>query len=217
MDNDLSTRRAIIRRTSACILTMALVTVSGGMSGTAQTSAPASSLAPANASANPAALYFTDVVLLNQHGQEMRFYSDLIKGRTVIVIPFFTSCMGACPLMNKTLAKIQDWLGDRLGKDAYMISLSVDPTVDSVDRLRAYAEKMGSRPGWFFLGGTREHVELALAKLGQRVATPEVHTNLMLIGNDATGLWKKAFSLADSAELIRIVQSVVDDKGDGTK
>jgi protein SCO1 len=217
MDIDLSTRRAIIRRTSACILTMALVTVSGVMRGAAQTSATASSLTSANASANPAALYFTDVVLLNQHGQEMRFYSDLIKGRTVIVIPFFTSCTGACPVMNKSLAKIQDWLGDRLGKDAYMISLSVDPTVDSVARLRAYAEKMGARPGWFFLGGTREHVELALAKLGQRVATPEAHTNLMLIGNDATGLWKKAFSLADSAELIRIVQSVVDDKGDGTK
>jgi protein SCO1 len=217
MDIDLSTRRAITRCRSAFILTTALSAASGVALGAEQTPAAAPSPTPAQASPNPAATYFTDVVLLNQHGQEMRFYSDLIKGRTVIVIPFFTSCTGACPVMNRTLGKIQDWLGDRLGRDAYMISLSVDPAVDSVDRLRAYADKMGARPGWFFLGGTRDHVELALGKLGQRVATPDGHTNLMLIGNDATGLWKKAFSLADSAELIRIVQSVLDDEGEGTR
>jgi protein SCO1/2 len=146
-----------------------------------------------------AAAYFTDVVLINQYGKEMRFYSDLIKGHTVIVIPFFTSCTGACPVMNRNLAKIQSWLGNRLGRDAYIISLSVDPSRDTVERLRAYAEK----------------VDMALTKLGQRVEQPDAHTNLMIIGNDVTGLWKKAFGLADSAALIRIVESVIDDKGDG--
>jgi len=164
-----------------------------------------------------AAAYFTDVVLVNQYGKGMRFYSDLIKGRTVIVVPFFTSCTVACPVMNRSLAKIQAWLGDRLGKDAYIISLSVDPSTDTVDRLRAYAERFEARPGWFFLGGTRENVDVALTKLGQRVENPEAHTNLMVIGNDATGLWKKAFSLADTASLIRVVESVLDDKGDGAR
>jgi protein SCO1 len=164
-----------------------------------------------------AAAYFTDVVLVNQYGKPMRFYSDLIKGHTVIVIPFFTSCTGACPVINRNLAKIQAWLGDRLGKDAHIISLSVDPSTDTVDRLRAYAERVEARPGWFFLGGTRENVDVALTKLGQRVKTPEAHTNLMIVGNETTGLWKKAFSLADPASLISIVESVVDDKGDGAK
>jgi protein SCO1 len=162
---------------------------------------------------SPAAEYFTDVVLVNQHGQPMRFYSDLIKDRTVIVIPFFTSCTGACPVMNGNLAKIQDWLGDRLGRDAHIISLSVDPANDTVDRLREYASKLQARPGWFFLSGRVENVQLALAKLGQRVATPDAHSNLMIIGNDETGLWKKAFSLADVPSLIRVVESVLDDKG----
>jgi protein SCO1 len=172
---------------------------------------------PGASERSAAAAYFTDVVLINQYGKEMRLYSDLIKSRTVIVIPFFTSCTGACPVMNRGLAKIQAWLGDRLGKDVHMISLSVDPSTDTVDRLRAYAEKVGARPGWFFLGGTRDNVDVALTKLGQRVEHPEAHTNLMIIGNDATGLWKKAFSLADSASIIRVVESVLDDKGDGTR
>ena len=163
---------------------------------------------------SPGQKYFTDVVLLNQAGKPMRLYSDLIRGRTVIIIPFFTTCTGACPVMNQNLARIQDWLGDRLGKDANIISISVDPATDTVPVLRAYAGQFNARPGWYFLGGKRENVELALTKLGQFVETREDHMNLMIIGNEKTGLWKKAFGLADSESLIRVVDSVLNDKGE---
>ena len=161
----------------------------------------------------PAKQYFTDVVLVNQDGRPMRLYSDLIQGRTVIVIPFFTQCTGACPVMNQTLAKIQDWLGDRLGRDAYIISMSVDPATDTVPVLQAYATQYNARPGWHFLGGRRENVEFALMKLGQSVDARENHTNIMIIGNETTGLWKKAFALADAPSLIRILDGVLSDKG----
>ena len=162
----------------------------------------------------PAKTYFTDVVLVNQNGQEMRLFSDLIRGRTVIIIPFFTSCTGACPVMNQNLAKIQDWLGERLGKDANMISISVDPATDTVSKLQEYARKFSAKPGWFFLSGKRENVEFALKKLGQYVETREDHSNIMIIGNEKTGLWKKAFSLAAIESLIPIVESVLNDKGE---
>ncbi|MFY9608549.1 MAG: SCO family protein [Blastocatellia bacterium] len=164
-----------------------------------------------------ARMYFTDVVLVNQDGQEMRLYSDLIRGKTVILIPFFTSCTDACPAMNQNLAKIQDWLGDRLGKDAYMISISVDPATDTVSRLQEYARKFKAKPGWFFLSGKPENVKVALMKLGNYVETRENHKNIMIIGNEKTGLWKKAFSLAASESLIPIVDSVLNDKGEKGK
>lgn len=165
----------------------------------------------------PARQYFTDVVLVNQDGASMRFYSDLIKGRTVIAIPFFTECTGACPVMNQTLAQIQDWLGDRLGREAVIVSMSVDPATDTVPVLREYAKHYNARPGWHFLGGRRENVELALRKLGQSVEVRENHTNIMIIGNERTGLWKKAFALADAASLIRVVSSVLNDAGEPSK
>jgi hypothetical protein len=37
--------------------------------------------------------------------------------------------------------------------------------------------------------------------------------NIFLIGNDRTGLWKKAFGLAKSEELMKVVESVVNDPG----
>lgn len=169
---------------------------------------------PAAPVRSAAADYFTDVLLIDQHGQPMRLYTDLIKGRTVIVMGFFTSCTSVCPVMGKTLVKIQDWLGDRLGRDAYILALTVDPATDTVDRLRAYAGQLGARPGWFFLGGTPANVGFALKKLGQRTETPEGHTNILIVGNETTGLWKKAFGLADSEALIAVVDSVLNDTGD---
>jgi protein SCO1/2 len=164
---------------------------------------------------SPARSYFTDVVLHDQDGRELRLYSDLIKGKTVIIIPFFTSCTGVCPVMNRALQRIQAHLGQSLGTEANMLSISVDPANDTVERLKGYASRFGAKPGWYFLSGKKENVEFALRKLGQYVQAREDHSNIMLVGNDKTGLWKKAFSLAKIEDLVQIVESVLRDKGPG--
>src|SRR6185503_6900207 len=64
-------------------------------------------------SSSPAAKYFSDVELINQDGKKVRFYSDVLKGKTVIVNAFFTSCTSVCPPMNRNMEKIQEALGDR--------------------------------------------------------------------------------------------------------
>jgi len=161
---------------------------------------------------SPAEKYFTDVVLINQDGQQMRLYSDLIRGKTVVVIPFFTSCTGVCPVMNRNLESIQERIGDRLGKDIHLISISVDPLTDTPPRLKEYAKRFNARAGWYFLTGKKENVDFALSKLGQYVQAREDHSNIMIVGNDRTGLWKKAFSLAKTEELVKVVEGVADDK-----
>lgn len=156
--------------------------------------------------------YFTDTVLINQNGEKMRLYSDLLKGRTVIIDSFFATCQGSCLPMNRNLEKVQEALGDRLGKDAIIISISVDPTVDTPTSLKAYSQKLNARPGWYFLTGDKENVEFVLKKLGQFVDNKQDHLNIFIIGNERTGLWKKAFGLAKSEELIKVVDSVINDK-----
>ena len=100
-----------------------------------------------------AAKYFTDVTLINQDGQPMRFYSDVLKGKVVVVNAFFTTCTSVCPPMNRNFEKIQNALGDRLGKDVFLVSISVDPTTDTPPRMKEYAQKFHARPGWLFLTG----------------------------------------------------------------
>ena len=173
-----------------------------------------------NAAAKEAAAlkYFTDTVLVNQDGQEMRFYSDLVREKTVIMIPFFTTCTSVCPPMNRNMQKIQDWLGERLGRDVIMMSISVDPVYDTVPRIKEYSERYHAKPGWFFLSGKKENVDLVLKKIGQFVENKDDHSSIMILGNTRTGLWKKAIALSKFEELIQVVGSVVDDKAQsGTK
>jgi protein SCO1/2 len=156
--------------------------------------------------------YFSDVVLLNQNGEKMRLYSDLLEGKTVIINSFFATCQGSCLPLSRNLQKVQEALGARLGKDVSIISISVDPTVDTPPRLKAYAKKLDAKPGWYFLTGDKESVDFALRKLGQFVENKENHLNIFIIGNDRTGLWKKAFGLAKSEEIVKVVDSVVNDQ-----
>ena len=166
---------------------------------------------------SPARNYFTDVELVDQDGRTMRFYSDLLRDKVVIINAFFTTCTSVCPPMTHNLGKVQDWLGERLGKDVHMISMSVDPETDTPPRLKDYAQKFKTKPGWHFVAGKKENVEIALRKIGQYVEARDDHTTIIIIGNLRTGLWKKAFGLAKPDDLIKVVDSVLNDKGENAK
>jgi protein SCO1/2 len=163
-----------------------------------------------------AAKYFSDVELLDQDGRKVHFYSDMLKGKTVVINAFFTTCTSVCPPMNRNMEKIQEALGDRLGKDVFLLSISVDPTTDTPPRLKEYAQKFHAKPGWTFLTGKKENVDWALYKVGQYVETKDDHTTVIIVGNEATGLWKKMFGMGKTAELVQIVESVANDKGVAT-
>lgn len=161
---------------------------------------------------SPAQKYFTDVELLNQNGEKVRFYTDVLKGKTVVVNAFFTTCTSVCPPMNRNMEKIQEVLRDRVGRDVFLVSMTVDPDVDTPARLKDYAQKFHAGPGWVFLTGKKENLDKALYKLGQYVENKDDHKTIFIIGNEPTGLWKKAFGMANVVELIQVVESVVNDK-----
>jgi hypothetical protein len=76
--------------------------------------------------------------------------------------------------------------------------------------LQSVQEQLGDRVG---RTGSQEQVDAALKKLGQYVDNRESHNNPMLVGNDRTGLWKKFFGLARTAEIQESVASVINDSG----
>src|SRR5262245_66354193 len=60
---------------------------------------PAAPATPEQAAFN----YFGDIEVTNQDGQRMRLFTDLMKGKIVIINAFFTSCTGVCPPMTRNL------------------------------------------------------------------------------------------------------------------
>src|SRR2546430_7458148 len=96
-----------------------------------------------------------DTTLLDQNGREVRFKSDVLGERTVAIHFIFTSCRAICPVMGAAFAKLQDRLGDRLGKDISLVSISIDPVTDTPARMKQWGEQFGARPGWSLLTGDK--------------------------------------------------------------
>lgn len=162
---------------------------------------------------SPAEKYFTNVELVNQDGEAMRLYRDLLMDKVVVIDTIFTECTGVCPIMSKTMARIQEHVGERMGEDVHLISISVDPKKDTPAKLKAMAETYDAGPGWYFLTGDEANVNLALKKLGGYVEDRDAHNAILIIGNTRTGLWKKALGLAGSDKILPIFDSVLNDSG----
>jgi protein SCO1 len=153
--------------------------------------------------------YFPDVPVVTQDGKTLRFYDDMIKDKIVVVSFIYTSCSELCPIETARLAEVKDKLGDRVGRDIFFISISVDPEHDTPDLLKAFADAFGaSAPGWQFLTGRPADIDAINAKFGDRSAERSLsdHRNEILIGNDATGDWERDSSFNDVNQLTMTIR-----------
>jgi len=169
------------------------------------TGAPA---AAAPAQEESVKLTIPDVALVDQDGKPVRFYSDLVQGKVVLMNFIFTSCTTICPPMGATFAKVQKLLGERAGRDVHLISVSVDPGTDTPQRLTAWRQKLGGGPGWTLVTGDKESVTRLLKALGVYTASVSDHTPLVLAGNDAQGRWTRAYGLAPPAKMVELVDQM---------
>jgi protein SCO1 len=155
-----------------------------------------------------AGLDIPDVPVMDQDGNAVRFYSDLVKGKVVAVNFVFTTCTTICPPMGANFAKLQKVLGERVGQEVHLISVSVDPATDTPERMKAWGQKFGAGPGWTLVTGDRNEITRLLKALG--VYTPDIndHSPLVLVGNDALGQWTRAYGLAAPAKVAELIDGV---------
>lgn len=144
--------------------------------------------------------YFPNVALTTQDGRTVRLYDDLLRGKTVAINVMFTECVDVCPLETAMMVQLKRALGDRVGKDIFFYSISIDPERDTPEVLKAYAEKFGAGgPGWTFLSGKPDDIKLVVRKLGlsrsRNAPTRDGHTSILMVGNEPTGQWQKHSAL----------------------
>lgn len=141
-------------------------------------------------------LTIPDVEVVTQDGETVHFYSDLVKDRVVAMNFIFTTCTTVCPPMGAIFGQLEKRLGERVGEDVYLISVSVDPSTDTPERLTEWAAKFGRTPGWTLITGDKPTVDSLLKSL--QVFTPdfEDHAPVVLLGNDARDEWTRAYGLA---------------------
>ena len=157
-----------------------------------------------------ATMTIPDVELLDQDGRKIHFYSDLVKGRVVVINFIFTTCTTICPPLGATFARVQKELGERAGRDVSFISISVDPTTDTPERLKAWGAKFKAGPAWTFVTGQQPLMNDLLRSLGAASASPQDHSPTVLIGNDRHGQWTRTYGLAPPSQLVKIIDDAIE-------
>jgi cytochrome oxidase Cu insertion factor (SCO1/SenC/PrrC family) len=135
--------------------------------------------------------YFTDLPLLTQDGKPVKFYTDVLRGKLVLISFIYTNCTDICPTLMHNLVDVQEKLGEKFGKDVFFVSISVDPEDDTPEELKKYAERYEAKPGWTFLTGKKENVDWVIYKLGQYTADFEDHSMTFLLGDVKNAKWAK--------------------------
>jgi protein SCO1/2 len=139
--------------------------------------------------------YFPNIVLTAHDGRKLKFYDDLIKDKLVIFNMFYAQCEGICSPITRNLVKLQKILGNRVGKDIFMYSFSLKPKEDTVTALQHYAHMHKVKPGWLFLTGSVDDMELLRRKLGYVDPDPQVdkditnHIGVVKYGNEPLQRW----------------------------
>jgi protein SCO1/2 len=136
--------------------------------------------------------YFTNVELIDQDGQRLKFYDDVLKDNVVVISFIFTNCQGACPLMTRNLTMIRDMLPDTARGEINFVSISLDPVRDTPSAMKEFAQTHNAdQDGWLFLTGKPENVNLVTQRLGTYTDDLEAHTTMLIAANVREAHWTK--------------------------
>ncbi len=136
-----------------------------------------------------------NIELTTHEGKKVRFYDDLVKDKVVVINFMYAECEGKCPVITANLLKVQKLLGDRVGRDIFMYSITLNPEKDDAKALHHYAQMHGVKPGWLFLTGKPSEIDMLRRKLGFADGNPKLdkirnnHIGMVKYGNEVRQWW----------------------------
>jgi len=152
-----------------------------------------------------------DLELINQDGRKVKFKTDVVGDRVVVIIPFYTTCTTSYPILIYTFTRLQELLGRRLGKEVTLVSVSVDPRTDIPIRLKAFANRQKAGPGWVFLSGDKNNLAITLAGIGILFSSnldEHNHTPFTVVGG-AGMQWKRFYGYPSPELLLSNINTMV--------
>ena len=156
----------------------------------------------------PAPPRVPDVDCLDQNGKKLRFHTDLVKGKVVVISFIFTSCTYMCKIVGDGVARLQAALGERVGRDVHLVSVSIDPVTDTPEKLKAWAARLRAKDGWTLVTGEKAEMDRLLKVLTGGTSGPRMHSPLLLIGNEAKNVWTESYASENPARLIQQIDRV---------
>lgn len=149
-----------------------------------------------------------DLDLLDQDGKPLKFKSDAIGDRIVAMTFTYTTCTTICPVLDSIFADLQERLGQRLGKDIGLITLSIDPVTDIPPRLKRHQKRLKAKPGWIFLTGRKPDVDRILKGLDVYSADIASHPPSVFVGDGRRGVWKRLYGFPSPEQILAAMKEL---------
>jgi len=173
----------------------------------AESPGPAQS-SPSNEATNNS-VDLVEASLIDRDGNPIQFRTEAVGDRIVAIDFVYTTCSTICPVVSSVFAQVQDELGERLGRDVWLMSISIDPTRDTPERLRDYAERFGAGSGWLWLTGAKPEVDRVLIGLDAFNADIVDHPSVVLIGDGRSGNWTRHFGFLAPDDIMARLDELV--------
>jgi protein SCO1/2 len=139
--------------------------------------------------------HLPNVPLISHEGKEVLFYNDLVRDKIVTVNFFYSKCDEICPMVMANLVKVQKLLGEQVGRQIFMYSITLKPEQDTLDVVRIYRTALGAAPGWTFFTGKTEDIDKIRKGIGFTYPEPAIdrdtsqHIGNVRYGNEPLMLW----------------------------
>jgi protein SCO1/2 len=155
-----------------------------------------------------ATVKLADVEVLDQDGRRLNFRKDVVGDRIAVIDTIYTTCPLICPLLSAVMLDVQGALGDRLGKEVTLVSVTVDPNTDIPPRLKEFAERWEAKPGWLFLTGAKPDVDAVLKGLDAYATDFTEHPAMFLVGDGKTGVWTRFYGFPSPEQIVARIEEL---------
>jgi cytochrome oxidase Cu insertion factor (SCO1/SenC/PrrC family) len=155
--------------------------------------------------------YFTDLPVVTHDGKQLRFYTDLLKDKVVLINLFYGKCENSCPMVHSKLSKLQTLLKDYMGKSVFFVSITIDPEPDTPEALAQYAKNFKPGEGWTFVTGNPAHIKTITKKLGQVHDQKEGHAPFLMVGDVKRARWRKIMPNVPDDKLADFLRTLASD------
>lgn len=131
---------------------------------------------------------------------------DRINGGALVVINFsYTTCESICPLGNQILQFV-DERRDEVSRPVHLLTITIDPTNDTPEKMREAAAAFGASENWHWLTSSPAVISEILDAADADVADIEFHDPVFLVGEMASGRYFRSLSMPDADEIISMLR-----------
>jgi len=130
----------------------------------------------------------------------------LVRHHATALQVMFTACRTTCPIQGAIFARVQGLITDQVVRGVQLVSLSVDPRIDTPRALAAWLERFHAGPGWIAAAPEVKDVDRIRAFAGRgRSATDNHSTQVQIVNREGQLVWRTS-ELPEAEEVATILR-----------